>query len=214
MKLTTIAIATAVCASAGATQFFNADSPANNVATRANFLTAAGVVSGEHFEDFESYAIDTNMQDAVLAGDLKLHNSGTGSLLIKGAGAFGSSNPIGNRGLWHNESTWLELVFQTPALYIGLYDIDQAGATVKLTYTDGSTQNFSLDTTGGSGNTAEFFGFVAEGGLNITKVQMDASGDGGWGIDNLEYGVEAVPEPATLSVLALAGLAALRRRTK
>lgn len=213
-KLTLFGLALAFSASAGATQFFNANAPADNAATRTSFLAAAGVASGQYFEDFESYALNTNMEGVVLGGGLTLHNSGNGSLLIKGAGGFGGSNPIGNRGLQHNESQYLEVILPTPAVYFAAYDIDQTSTTIIVTYSDGTKQNFNLEGTGGSGNSAEFFGLVTENGLHISKLQFDASGDGSWGLDNFEYGVESVPEPATLTVLCLAAFASLRRRKK
>ncbi|MBX3110740.1 MAG: PEP-CTERM sorting domain-containing protein [Fimbriimonadaceae bacterium] len=177
-------------------------------------MAAAGVANGQYLQDFESYDLDTDMEGAAIGGGATLHNSGTGGLLIKGAGAFGGSNPIGDRGLFHNESSYVDLNFATPALYFGAYDIDSSGTDIKVTFSDGSTHVFSTESTGASGDSAEFFGLVAENGLNFTKIQFDGSGVGGWGLDNFEYGVESVPEPASLSVMAVGGLALLRRRKK
>lgn len=213
MKNILIVAAIAVGASANATQFFNSATFGNNAATRADFLTAAGVASGQHFEDFESYAVDTNMDGANLAGGASLANTGSGSLLIKSASsAFGGSNPIDTKALRHNESAYVEVSFSNAATYFGAYGIDHGTTTVIVTYDDATTENFSLEQTGASGNSAEFFGFVAEGGKNISKLQFDATGDGEWGLDNFEYGV--VPEPTTMSLLALGVLAALKRKRR
>lgn len=43
----------------------------------------------------------------------------------------------------------------------------------------------------------------------ITLIQLDASGDGRWGLDNIEYGqtaAAAVPEPASATLALLGGL--------
>jgi hypothetical protein len=37
------------------------------------------------------------------------------------------------------------------------------------------------------------------------RVQLDASGDGLWAIDDIEYG-SSVPEPSTLILFGIAGL--------
>lgn len=201
----------AVANVASATLFFNAATTANNAAVRADFLAAAGVAQGQYLQDFESYAINADLQNAVVDGGLMFTNTGSGVLQARGAGAFGGSSPYGERGMWHNESAWLVLDFSANnALYVGGFDIDQGGATVRVTYSDASTQNFSLETTGSGGQSGEFWGLVAENGLNIAKVEFDASGDGGWGLDNIEYGV--VPEPMTMTLLGLGAAALLRRK--
>lgn len=197
---------------AHATLFFNSTSNANGAAERDLWLTAAGITTPDHLVDFESFALNTNMDDFAHAGTLVTRNSGNGSMDVRGPGAFGQSNPIGQRGLWHNESPFLVLDFTSgPVSYVGGWDIDQSGGPILVTFSNGDTQSFTLDTTGGSGNSAEFWGLVVNDGRYITKLEFDVTGDGSWGLDNIEYS-EAVPEPATLAILGIAALAAARRR--
>lgn len=210
MKKLLIPALAIVATGAQATIFFDASTPADNATTRADFLAAAGVSAGEYFEDFEGYALNTDMEGASLAGGVTLHNSGTGLFQIRGSGQFGGSNPIDAKGLWQNETAYLEVIFSNPATYFAAYDIDHTGTNVIVTYSDGSSEQLHLDSTGGSGNTAEFHGFVAENGLNITKLQYDSAGDSSWGLDNFEYG--AVPEPASLTLLGIGALALLKKR--
>ncbi len=196
---------------ASATLLFNSSAPANNATVRADFLAAAGVAQGQYLQDFESYALNADLQNAVVDGGLMFTNTGSGVLQARGASAFGGSSPFGARGMWQNESPWLVLDFSANnALYVGGFDLDQGGATVRVTYSDASTQNFSLEGTGSGGQSGEFWGLVAENGLNIAKVEFDATGDGSWGLDNIEYGV--VPEPMTITLLGLGAAALLRRK--
>ncbi len=197
---------------AHATLFFNSTSNANGAAERDLWLNAAGVTTPDYLVDFESFALNTNMDDVAHAGTLVTRNSGNGPMDVRGSGAFGQSNPIGQRGLWHNESPFLVLDFTSgPVSYVGGWDIDQSGGPLLVTFSNGDTQTFTLDTTGGSGNSAEFWGLVVDDGRYITKLEFDVTGDGSWGLDNIEYS-EAVPEPATLTILGLAALGAARKR--
>ena len=99
-----------VAASSMATMFFNSSNQSNNATTRSNFLAAAGVANGEFIQDFESFDLGTNMIGVDIGGGVTIQNSGSGVVDIRGAGAFGGSNPIGDKGLWHNESQYLELM--------------------------------------------------------------------------------------------------------
>ena len=80
--------------------------------------------------------------------------------------------------------------------------------TLGYTYFGNSVYAF-----GGSMNSA--FNFTATG--TTTVINFSASGlqgltDESWGIDNVK--VDAVPEPATMSLLGLGALAALRKKRK
>jgi hypothetical protein len=63
------------------------------------------------------------------------------------------------------------------------------GTTGIVTFVGGGTAAISLDSTGLSGDTAEFFGIFRNDMPQITRIQLDASGDGSWAIDMIEYGL-------------------------
>lgn len=203
----------------GAALFFNAPTPADVASTRAAWLAAIGIPSPEHFVDFESGFTDGQQLHDVsglLPGGLVLLDTGGGtpSVLVT-SGTMGGSNPVGTFAVSHDEAAYLELDFTTQAMdYVAFRDIDHTGTSMVLTFLGGATENLSLETTGFSGDSAEFAGFYRNDMPPITRIQLNAAGDGSWGIDNLEYGT-LIPEPAsTASLVALLVViaVALRRR--
>jgi hypothetical protein len=209
-----IAILGLVCLAipANATQFFNSTTNANGDAERALWLSAASVTTPDNLVDFEGFTVGDSLADVAHAGSLVTRNSGTGVLQARGLGAFGGSNPIDNIGMWHNESSFLVLDFTSgPVSYIGGWDIDHTGGTIRVTFDNSDVESFSLEGTGGSGNSAEFWGLVSNDGRNFSMLEFNVSGDNSWGLDNLEYS-NPVPEPATMTIFGLAALAAARKR--
>jgi len=194
---------------------FNADTPADNVTTRDAWLAAAGVVAPDHLEDFESYAIGTALHGVPLVGGAVITDTNASPIMSvqSSSSFFGGSVPFG-QGLALREGRTYNITFATPVTYVGMFDIDQGGSDVRVFLSDSSFVDFlNLDTAGNSGLSGEFFGFVTTG-LTITSIRFIADGgDNEMGLDNLQYG-EAVPEPATMTLLALGGLAVLRKRRK
>jgi PEP-CTERM motif len=196
--------------------FFNAPDFASANTFRASWLASGGIAAPQYLVDFEAgYAHNQNVHNTVFAGGMVMRDlSSANALLITNVpGSIGGSNPVGSFAVRHNEQPLLELDFSSFTIdYFGARDIDQFGSSIEVLLEDGSIQTFSIETTGVSGDSAEFFGFHTNGGPRIQRIRIDASGDGTWGIDNLEYG--RVPEPATMALvgLALAGLTVSRRR--
>jgi len=178
-----------------------------------NWLTAAGIAAPEFTEDFESYAIGTDLNGAQFIGGVTFTDTNvTPSVTVQSSSAFfGSSIPFG-QGLALRESRLFTFEFVQPVQYFALYDIDAGGGGVTLYLSDNTTASFTgFDSTASSGLSGEFLGFVSSGPA-ITKIDFNgAGGDGEWGIDNVMYG--AVPEPATMAALGL-GVAAMIRRRK
>ena len=203
-------------AQAAPLSFFNAPDFASATTFRATWLASSGIATPQFLVDFETgYTHNQNVHNTVFAGGMVMRDiSSANSLLITNVpGSIGGSNPVGSFAVRHNEQPFLELDFSASTVdYFGARDIDQFGSSVQVLLEDGTVQNFTLETTGVSTDSAEFFGFHTNGGPRIQRIRIDAAGDGTWGIDNLEYG--RVPEPATLALagLALAGLVASRRR--
>lgn len=197
------AIAAAASLSSAAMLTFNSTAPANNAATRQSWLDAIGVSAGDYFADFENIPLDTNIHGVtgLLPGGLTMYDTATAhSLFVRGSSSyFGNSNPIGTRAVAHSGSPWLELDFSAnPMDYVGGYDIDNLGSTVRVTFVDDTFASFNLESTNPSGDSAEFWGVFRNDKPKIKKVAFDPTNE--WGIDNIEYG--PVPEPATLLVLA------------
>lgn len=201
-------------------QFFNADTPADNASTRAAWLAAAGVAAPDYLEDFESGALlNTNVSgvSGVLAGGLVVTDtSSDAEAYVRNSSTyFGGSNPVGGQSLAHNEHQYLQLDFGSGGVdYVGGLGLDHGATTIIVTYVGGATSTHSLELTGSSGDTAEFWGFYKNDMPRITRLQLDATGDGEWGIDNIEFSASPVPEPGTVALVGLALAAAARRRAR
>lgn len=197
--------------------YFNATTNGNSAATRDSWLLASGITGGTFLVDFESETVGTNLNGVNLAGGLTITHP-SGSAVVQSASSFfGTSNPIGQNALALAEgSVAAVLTFATPVDYVGGYDIDKPGGTIRVTLTDNSVHTFSSDTTGSGGDSAEFWGLYRDAGPAISMVEFVSvsGGDGEWGLDNLEYGSAVVPEPATMTALGLGLLAVVRRRRK
>jgi len=189
------------------------NSPARS--TWIGWLTAAGITSPEYQVNFETSTIGDPVSGL------------TGLTISEGTvqssdSYFGGSNPVGSRALALTEGagTRLTLNFSAyPVDYVAFQDIDQASATVRVTFSGGGTESSKLDTTGVSGDSAEFFGVWRNDKPRITMVEiLDVGGSNGWGVDNIEYGQKAAPVPipaaAWLLGSGLVGLVAIRRRLR
>lgn len=216
-------ICTLAASSASAAMLtFNADSAASSAATRDAWLTSIGIVSPQHLVNFESGFVDdqniSGLTGLFPGGLVITDTSSAGSVTTDGTnGAYGGSNPVGNFSIKQNERPYLELDFSaSPVDYVGFRDIDHAGTNIVVTFVGGATTTFSIETTVFSGNSAEFTGIFKNDMPRITLVQLDASGDGSWGIDNIEYGSSAVPVPAAAWLFGsgLIGLVGVARRRK
>jgi len=214
-----IALISVVVAGAGShasVQFYNSPDFASNGATRSLWLSDLGISAGDTLVDFESYSVGLNVHGVDLGGVTVLH-PGSSAVVQSSSAFFGSSNPIDTKALALLETGGtITLNFTAPVMYAGGFDIDKPGSTIKATLSDNSSFTFSHDTTGSSGNSAEFWAFRSLAPtLGITKIELIATsgGDGEWGLDNLEFGGEPVPEPATMAALAL-GLGAVAKRRK
>lgn len=210
----------ATTASHAAILTFNAATPADVSSARLAWLDASGVTTPEYAVDFESGFVDgQNIHGlgGLLPGGLVISDSSSANAVtIEGnAGAFGGSNPVGNFAIKHNERPWLVLDFTLrPADYVGFQDIDHAGTSIRVTHDGGAISTFSIETTGASGNSAEFTGIFRNDMPGITRIELDASGDGSWGLDNIEFGLTPVPLPGALVLFAPAALLLAGRRRK
>lgn len=197
-------------------QFYNSPDFASNGATRSTWLADLGITAGDTLIDFESYTVGQNVHGVDLGGVTVTH-PGSSALVQSSSSWFGTSNPIDTKALAMIETGGsIALSFTTPVMYAGGFDIDKPGSTIKATLSDNSSFSFSHDSTGSQNDTAEFWGFRSlVPTLGITKVEFIATsgGDTEWGLDNLEFGGEPVPEPATMAALAL-GLGAVAKRRK
>jgi hypothetical protein len=206
---------------------FQATSPGNNVAVRADWLAAIGMSAGESLVDFESGFVDGQDIDGVTIGPgLSLFLDDTSSAdrvgIECGAGSIGGSSPIGTCAAEHNERAYLVFDFSArPVDYVGFYDIDHTVVTDGGTifFVGGATATFTLDLADTGAAAAEFFGIFRNDMARIERLQIDVGGDGQWGVDNIEYGrvevpASSVPEPASLSLIGAGVFAALLRRRK
>ena len=132
--------------------------------------------------------------------DVSIHGLCDGCPARRQPGARGGDD-FQCRAAQHDEAPYLEFGLSAdPADYFGFYDIDHATGTLIVTYTEDTTDSFCPESTGGSGNSAEFFGVYRNDMPRIKLIQINIGADAEWGVDNLEYN-SVIPEPATWSLL-------------
>ncbi len=201
IALAVTALVTAAGPAAADMIFFNATSAGNSESFRQQWLDAIGIAAPQHLVDFESgFAGGENIHamSDLFPLDLVIRDTAASEAIVFG-GSIGGSNPVGSLAVTQNEDPYLELDFSAaPVDYVAFRDIDQSGTNILVTYVGGGTGNFSIETTSFGGDSAEFVGFYRNDMPRIQRIQLDASGDGLWGVDNIEYGVLDVECPADL----------------
>lgn len=196
---------------------FDAEEVADVPTARAAWLAAIGIATPKNLVDFETGFTDGQNVSGVgglFPDGLVITDTGPGppTAAIEDD-LIGGSNPVGNFAVTQDEGAYLELDFSAvPVDYVAFRDIDHNNTSGIVHFEGGGAQTIFLETTIFSGDSAEFFGIYRNDQPRIILVQLDATGDNDWGIDNIEYGV--VPEPTALSLLALGLLALLPRRTR
>ena len=172
---------------------FDSKKHTDNQLYRQNWLNAIGITKPQYVVDFEKgFSNNQNISGRRLRGGLVIKDtSGEDAVIIRsGNGTIGGSNPVGVFSATHNEQQYLELDFSAnPVDYVAFQDIDQAKTKGFVEFVDGRKTPISIDTTATSGDSAEFFGIFRNNSPRIKRVQLHASGDNLWGIDNIEYGV-------------------------
>ena len=193
---------------------FNSTAPAGNASARASWLAACGIASPDILADFEALPLGNIHGVANVYPGLTVTSSNSIANVTNSSGALGGSTPIGLQAMAAAESQLYTLSFASPVDYVGLLHMDLSSLTVTVTYTDNTTSNHTVSTSGGTtGNTSVFFGIYRNDQPAIQSILLNGDGgDGEWGVDNIEYG--AVPEPATMVAVAagILGLARRRRR--
>ena len=206
------------CLSAnGAVSLTNSPNFADAPASRDAWLVDSGITSPQYLADFESgFSEEQNISGVtgLFSGGLVIRDTTpSNAAIIRTTGQIGSSNPVGNFAVTHNEGAFLVLDFSAaPVDYVAFRDIDSTSTSILLNFLGGGTETIAIDSTGASGDTAEFAGIFRNDQPRIVSVQLDADGDGTWGIDQIEYGT--IPEPSSLACMLLALTCLTRRRRK
>ncbi|MFB8792178.1 MAG: hypothetical protein U7123_25860 [Potamolinea sp.] len=172
---------------------FNSKKNSDNGTFRTKWLTAIGTKKIQCKVDFESgFKNNQNISGIKHCGGLVIKDTSTANAVIikSGNGSIGGSNPVGVYSATHNEKAYLVLDFSAkPVDYVAFLDIDQTATGGFVEFVNNTKVPISFETTAGTGNSAEFFGIFRNNMPRIKRVLLDASGDGLWGIDNIEYGV-------------------------
>lgn len=183
----------------------------------------AGLSFGSFYlEDFEDHLLnvpgvtaDAGGVTSVVFGP-EIHDSvDADDGAIDGSGLLGddyfASGPIGvtwsfDASVLGSLPTHAGIVWTDGVNDISFEAFDQNG--VSLGTLTGSHANNSFN---GETDDDFFYGEIHAGG--ISKIHIH-SGDAGIELDHLQYGVAAVPEPATMAALGLGAAAMLRRRRR
>lgn len=229
MRVGLSSVAMAVALSLGATSVASADAFGPTAYLQASDSPFAGLsFSYFHLENFEDHVLNTpgatgvsggvtslvfgpGFHDSVDADDGAIDGSGlTGDSWFNGGASTGfsfSAASLGGLLPTHVGLVWTDGPFGTAVTFVA-YGADDTTVVCSIPGSGFANNSFL-------GETAEdrFFGCSNAGG--IARVTVTNALGGGIEVDHLQYGRAAedrVPEPATLSLLALGGLGVLARR--
>jgi len=213
------------------------------------FLGTLVASDTESFDGWDtSNAVFTGSQHEKWIDSATTLSTAVGDFTLTGAGQAGSNTNNGNlkiessrtgeygREVLASDATdfWLDSNDATNVVWnidaddsynaIGFYlaDINDQGGRIKLTYEDGSTEEYQVNTSFPSGSLF-YTTIISDMAITGASLYFDKCDDpngcnsynysDGWGIDDITVG-HHVPEPGTLALmgLGLAGLGFARRR--
>ena len=174
---------------------------------RGEFLSA---IVNEVVIDFEDQPLGPIAGDPWLADGILFDQAGVGNNMTIGGGGSANKNIYALGG----ESADIDITFPNLVAAFGLgifsnYVQDPSERIIFYTPSDSILANVEMPLTASQGTV--FVGYVADAPM-ISKVAfIEANGDGDYvGIGDVAF---MVPEPATLLLLGLGGLALLRKRS-
>jgi len=178
----------------------------NSKAAQASFAGAVGALDVEDFEGIGlgSYT-ELNLGDLLITATnpLEIRAGYPQGIAVSGTQAAGSLG-----------STSVVFTFSQPIHAFGSYfsDVGDFGGVLTAHFSDGTQQVLSMPNTLPGDYGAMFFG-LTDFGKEIVSVEVRNTSTAEWySFDDVQW--QIVPEPATMSLLALGGLALLRRRQK
>lgn len=170
-----------------------------------------------------SYSTDVGTFELVTAGQ-SIGNPNNHQLMIESArtGEFGRQAIEDNDDFWLDSNDAETVVWTLGAPLSGsfnafgfwLADASDVSADLTLTFSDGSSSNWSLITYPQANGDLKYVTVTSSQNiLGGTLTFSNTTDNDGWGIDNVTVG--SLPEPGTLLLmgLGLLGLGAARRRT-
>jgi len=180
-------------------QIFKATTHGENT-TQYNAWVAAIGEPPDNLVNFEAYSVGDNLAGIVLGPGFIWTNLEGG--YIQADNDIGSAPPIGNMasevdadGSDNGDNS--QFAFSTGVDYVGLYIIDlnntSLTSTVRVTFSDASTCDITIDHTAANCQCEEFMGLVAPTGKKINTTTFLINGGSKYGMDNIGYGTTTPP---------------------
>ncbi|MCD4722047.1 MAG: PKD domain-containing protein [Desulfobacula sp.] len=157
---------------------------------RATWLSDLGISSPEVTIDFESGFLDQqNILNTTLSGGLTIASSSGGyAFVTDNSNQLGYANPIGTYALAMDEGDNYTFNFTTPISYFGFYMMDNSETTLRINYSNGSSEDVIIPYGGANGYNSNFFALIFDTSVSSLYIPDLEGGDGEAGCDNIEFG--------------------------